>query len=104
MAQEAEALEESQLKGTPFLRLTLIGVNSYSDFQEIRSELAKIDGVSKITLDSEAPGLITLAFRYSGETGGAVGKLSLIAPEKYTISQKSLPSGMTEIVVSRKVS
>lgn len=86
------------------LQVTLVGITAYGDFQEIRAALSQSEGVGKLSLETEAPGLVTFSIRYSGEPRSLIEKLHAFFPDKYTLQEKHLPSGAREITVSRKSS
>lgn len=82
------------------LAVTLVGVMSFQDFQELRAGLSKSEGVSKVVLVSEAPGLISFRVTYAGEAMSLIDKLSAFFPKKYIMKEKRLPQGGTEINIS----
>ncbi|HSA60096.1 MAG TPA: hypothetical protein VLJ37_10480 [bacterium] len=82
------------------LAVTLSGITSFQDFQELRAGLLKSEGVSKVNLVSEAPGLITLNVTYAGEAVSLIDKLSSFFPKKYNMKEKRLPGGGTEVSVT----
>ena len=86
------------------LQVTLVGITAYGDFQEIRAALSQSEGVEKLSIETEAPGLVTFSLRYSGEPKSLMEKLHAFFPEKYSFHEKHLPSGTREITVSRKAS
>jgi hypothetical protein len=88
------------VKATLVLRVTLVGIVSYQDFREIRAALAQSEGMEKVTLETEAPGLITFSLRYDGEPGSLIEQLNGFFPQKYSIKEKHT-SGGTEISISR---
>lgn len=100
--EQSPPLEESHAGATINLLVTLVGITSYQDFQELKVGLGKSEGVSKVALDSETPGLITLKVTYAGEAVGLIEKLSAFFPKKYDIKEKRLPSGGTEVSISRR--
>src|SRR3989338_4386364 len=98
---------EEGKKGTSFpvallgLQVTLAGVTSFQDFREIRAALSQSEGVEKLSLDSEAPGLVTFRVQYTGEPASLIEKLEAFFPKKYSMREKPLPSGYREITISR---
>lgn len=84
------------------LKVTLVGINSYPDFQAIRAALTQSEGVEKITLDTEAPGVVTFQVRYEGEPRSLIEKLEAFFPKKYSMVEKHLPSGFREITISNR--
>ncbi len=95
-------LEESHGGVTIDLAVTLSGITSFQDFQELRAGLFKSEGVSKVALVSEAPGLITFNVTYAGEAVSLIDKLSAFFPKKYNMKEKRLPGGGTEVSISLK--
>lgn len=81
------------LGATTRIAVTLSGIASYNDFLEIRTALAKTEGVDRVILETEAPGLITMTVRYAGEARGLIESLSTFFPKKYKITEKNLRSG-----------
>lgn len=98
-AKEGGANEPVAMVG---LKVTLVGITARGDFEEIRAALAQSEGVEKLALDTEAPGLITFRLKYAGEPAGLIEKLSAFFPKKYTMTEKHLPSGLREITISRQ--
>lgn len=96
------ATEQDHLQASITLRVVLINITSYRDMQEIRAALAQAEGMQRITLDSEAPGLITFNLRYAGEPLSLIDKLNLFFSKKYNITQKNISSGTAEIDISNK--
>lgn len=94
-------MEETHIEASIGLRVTLLGITAYRDMQEIRAAVSQSEGVQKITLDSEAPGLITFFVRYAGEPGSLIDKLNVLFSKKYAIKLKNLSSGIAEINISR---
>ena len=94
--------EFTQEGATLDISVTLVGITSFQDSQEIRAGLLKTEGVRKVVVDAEAPGLITYRVTYAGEAMGLIGKLSNFFPKKYDMREKRLPSGGTEVNISRK--
>ncbi len=90
-----------EVQPTVRLQVTLSGITSYNDFQEIRAALSQSEGVEKVSVDTEAPGLVTLNVKYAGEPRSLVDKLIVFFPTKYVIKEKDLPSGVREISISR---
>lgn len=88
-----EGREENHLGATTRIGVTLAGITSYNDYLEIRTALAKTDGVDRVVLDTEAPGLITMTVRYAGEARGLIESLSTFFPKKYKITEKNLKTG-----------
>lgn len=81
------------------LRLTLQGIASYGNFREIRAALAKSEKMEKVSLVSEAPGLITFDLRYAGEPKGLIEELQVFFPKKYSMKEKNFRSGGAEIII-----
>ncbi len=98
--EKSAKTEENHLGATTDLRVTLEGITTYNDFLEIRAALAKTDGVDKVMVDAEAPGLITLTVRYAGEARGLIESLTTFFPKKYRFTEKNLKTG-SEINVSK---
>ena len=98
LAQESR--EENHIGATTRIGVTLAGITSYNDFLELRTALAKTDGVDKVILESEAPGLISLTVRYAGETRGLIESLSTFFPNKYKITEKNQKTG-SELSISK---
>ena len=84
------------------LSVTLTGITSYNDAQEIRAALTQSAEMKKVVIESEAPGLILLKADYPGDASLLINNLTTIFPQKYIISQKQLPNGSTEITFSRR--
>ncbi len=82
------------------VKVTLVGLTVYRDFQEIKAALLKSQGSEKVSLDSEAPGLITFDVAYAGEPKSLADQIQAFFPQKYKITQKQLPSGMEEINIA----
>ncbi|HEX5038256.1 MAG TPA: hypothetical protein VFX30_13950 [bacterium] len=82
--------------------VALVGITAFQDSQEIRAGLLKTEGVQKVSVDTEAPGLITYRVTYAGEAMSLIDKLSNFFPKKYDFREKRLPGGGTEVDVSRK--
>jgi hypothetical protein len=99
----APNLEQSHEGLTLDIAVTLVGITAFQDFQELRAGLLKSEGVSKVAIDSEAPGLISMKVTYAGEPMSLIDKLSNFFPKKYDIREKRLPGGGTEVSVSRRV-
>jgi hypothetical protein len=98
----AQNREETHAGVTVDLAVTLVGITSYQDFQELRAGLHKSEGVSKVVLVSEAPGLIMFNVTYAGEAVSLIDKLSAFFPKKYHMKEKRLPGGGTEVNISRR--
>ena len=87
------------------LKITLAGITSYKDFYEVRSALAKTDGL-KLSPDTEAPGLLTYTATYQPEaTSSTADSKSLVsdlstALPKFSIQEKKISSGISEILIS----
>jgi hypothetical protein len=90
---QVSAQEENHLGVTTEIAVTLSGITSYRDFIEIRTALAKTEGVDRVTLNQEAPGLIALSVRYEGETKSLVDSLVAVFPAKYRFKEKNLKTG-----------
>jgi hypothetical protein len=84
------------------IMVALVGITAFQDSQEIRAGLLKTEGVKKVAVDTEAPGFITYRVTYTGEAMSLIDKLSNFFPKKYDFREKRLPSGGTEVDVSRK--
>lgn len=93
--------EETQTPplATLVLRVTLIGITSYHDFKELKAALMQSEGMEKVTLETEAPGLVTFSLRYGGEPGSLIEQLHGFFPKRYSIKEKHT-SGGTEITIS----
>jgi hypothetical protein len=100
MPAKAQNREETHTGVTIDLTVTLSGITSFQDFQEIRAGLLKSAGVSKVALVSEAPGLIAFRVTYAGEAVSLIDKLSAFFPKKYHMKEKRLPSGGTEVNIT----
>ena len=98
----AQNPEETHTAVTVDIAVTLAGITAFSDFQELRAGLFKSEGISKVLLVSEAPGLISFKVTYAGEAVSLIEKLSAFFPKKYDIKEKRLPSGGTEVSISRR--
>ena len=98
-AQESKGAAETPPRATLVLKVTLIGITSYRDFREIRAALAQSEGMEKVTLETEAPGLVTFSLRYGGEPGSLIEQLHGFFPKRYSIKEKHT-SGGTEITIS----
>ena len=86
-----------------FLKVTFVGITSYSDFQEVTAALTHAEGVERLSQESEAPGLIILSLQYGAtDPQGLIDKLSALFPKKYKMTPKDLPSGVKEIEISRQ--
>ena len=84
------------------LQVTLTGIISYSDYQEIRTALLKAEGGGEeITLDSEAPGLIIFKAPSSTNSQVLLKSLSNALALRYTVDQKHLSTGEDEITISK---
>ncbi len=92
-AQGEGEKEPDHLGATTRIAVTLSGIASYNDFLEIRTALAKTEGVDRVILETEAPGLITMTVRYAGEARGLIESLSTFFPQKYKITEKNLKAG-----------
>jgi len=92
---------QAQETTSQIIQITLTGINSFSDFQEIQSALAKMEGVAQLTRDSEAPGLLILSMKYAGDSKGLIEKLNTVFLKKYTVTEKNLPSGVKELTLSK---
>lgn len=97
---KVSAVEDNHLGASLTLKLTLIGLSSYRDMQEIRAAILQSEGVQKMSLDSEAPGLITFVVKYAGEPVSLIEKLDLFFSKKYKITQKNSSSGISEVNIS----
>lgn len=84
------------------LQVSLVDITSYNEFQEIQAGLSKIDGIERLSLDAEAPGLQRMSLRYTGELKVLMDKLEEIFVHKYLLGEKRLPSGLQEITISHK--
>ena len=84
------------------ISVALVGITAFQDSQEIRAGLLKTEGVQKVSVDTEAPGLITYRVVYAGEAMSLIDKLSNFFPKKYDFREKRLPAGGTEVNVTRK--
>ena len=100
LSAEARDSEITHSGVTIDLTVTLVGVTSFQDFQELRAGLLKSEGVEKVSLVSEAPGLVVFQVTYAGEAVSLIDKLSAFFPKKYAIKEKRLPKGGTEISIS----
>ena len=96
-AQQEEAPAALQMQ------VTLIGINAYQEVREIRAALAQMEGTEKVSLDSEAPGLITLHLSTTGSSSHLIEKLSGFFPNRYEIQEKLLPGGGTETIIQKTV-
>ncbi|MBI3541321.1 MAG: hypothetical protein HY073_04205 [Deltaproteobacteria bacterium] len=86
------------------VKVTVSKVTSYVDFQEIKAAVLKCEGVKEVSLDSEAPGLLTLQVNSSGDSQALVEKLTLLLDAtKFSLELKKLTSGTQELVVSRRL-
>lgn len=94
-------IEAQQAASLP-ITMTLQGIRSYSDFQEIQATLGRSEKVEKISIWQEAPGLILMNMHYVGEAKGLIETFSVLFPDKYSLKEKSLRGGRTEIVLKRK--
>ncbi len=86
------------------LQITLVGIDAYPEFREIRTALSQMEGMAELTSNSEAPGLIILKANTTGPAASLIEKLSGAFPNRYDIKEKTLPSGGTEIVVKSRQS
>lgn len=93
---------ESHEGATLDIAVTLAGITAFQDFQEIRAGLLKSEGVSKVVLVAEAPGLISFKVTYAGEAMGLIDKMTEFFPKKYDMREKRLPGGGSEVSISLK--
>ena len=98
-AQESQPTTESSFLP---LAVTLVGITSYTDYQEILEALRKCEGVRAVSLETEAPGLTALNLPYSGEVKDVITRISGSLPPKYLLTENSLPSGSKEIRIAKK--
>lgn len=82
-------------------RVILLGVTSYEDYKDIRSLIAKTEGVQTVSLETEAPGVIGLKVSYIGDASTFYDALTVAADQKFFIRQKTLPSGLAELTFSK---
>lgn len=101
-APKAPNLEENHTGITLDIAVTLAGITSFQDFQEVRAALLKSEGVSKVVLVSEAPGLISFQVTFAGEAMGLIDKLTAFFPKKYVMKEKRLPGGGSEVNIIRR--
>jgi len=92
-AEKTSGKEENHLGATTDIGVTLSGITTYNDFLEIRTALLKTDGVDRVILEAEAPGLISMTVRYAGEARGLIESLSTFFPKKYKFTEKTLKTG-----------
>lgn len=86
------------------LQVTVSKVMSYPDFQEIKEAISKCEGVKGVSLDSEAPGLVTLQVNSTEDPQSLVEKLALLLDAtKFSLELKKLTSGTQELVVSSRL-
>jgi hypothetical protein len=96
------AREEISHEGATLdITVALVGITAFQDSQEIRAGLLKTDGVQKVVVNSEAPGLITYRVTYAGEAMSLIDKLSNFFPKKYDMREKRLSRG-TEVDITKK--
>lgn len=95
--EEKDPLPQAKL----LLKVTLVGISSYHDFKEIKTALAQAEGVEKVALETEAPGVIGLRVRYAGEPRSLIDKLSTFFPGKYSFKEKGGGGGAVEMTISR---
>ena len=94
--------QENHSEATINIKVTLIGVTSYNDYLEIKTGLLKSEGVDKVILDAEAPGLVSLTVKYAGEPNSLIEKLTAFFPKKYSMKEKRSSAGGTEITIATK--
>ena len=85
----------------PEVQLVLVKIDSYADSKEIKNSLLKMEGVHAVDLQTEVAGLIRYHVAYSGAANRLAEQLTATLGQKYTITQKTLPSGVLEINVAK---
>ncbi len=83
------------------LQVVLIKINDYKEFQEIRSALQGFGGVHRVTILREAPELVTLGVDSSESPTQIFQLLKEKFGSRYTLTQKTLTTGVTEINVAK---
>ncbi len=83
------------------VQVVLLQIDSYPESQEIRSVLQRQEGVYRVQVRSETPKLISLEVDYSGDPNRLTAALKASLGNNYSIQQKFLPSGVTEINVAK---
>ncbi len=95
----------AQPKTTPQtpVKILLANVRSYSETQQVQVKLRSIDGIGKISLDTESPGLVVLqSVVFGADPKVPVSKLLAAFSEKYSVTSKVLPSGTIEVRIAGK--
>ena len=85
----------------PPLQVVLIKIDQFSDFKEVRAELRNAPGVTRVIPRSESAGLITLEVVGNVNPDALAQILRENLGKKYTVTQKTLPSGAIEINVAK---
>ena len=97
-----EVGQENHSEATISIKVILVGVTSYNDYLEIKTGILKSEGVDKVILDAEAPGLVSLTVKYAGEPNSLIEKLTAFFPKKYSMKEKRSSAGGTEITIATK--
>ena len=99
--QPASPVEGATRAPTTEVRAIFLEITSYEDYKEVRALLTKTEGVQNVSLDSEAPGLISLNVTYAGNPTALYDALAASTNQKFSIKQKLLPSGTTELTFTK---
>jgi len=91
----------AQVIATRAVHITLVKIRSQDEFKEVTQAVRKVEGVLAILPMSEAPGLITLGVDLAGKADTITEALEKNFAGKYSISQRTLPTGVIEINVAK---
>ena len=83
------------------IQIVLVKIDSYAEYKEIQETVQKTEGVYELTPRTETPGLITLDVEYAGDSQQLTELLEQSLGKKYTISRRTLPTGISEINISK---
>lgn len=83
------------------LQVVLIKIKSYPEYSEIRDLLNQTPGVYRVSPRSLTPELLTLGVDTSEDPQNLTSSLQKALQGRYHVTQKPLPSGVTEINVEK---
>ena len=83
-------------------KTALTGDDGWAMVTGFGAALSQAEGMERLSLDTEAPGLIAFGVKYAGEPRHLVERLGLLFPQKYSVQEKNLPSGAAEVILSRE--
>ena len=95
------SLQGQEVIATRAIHLTLVRIKSHEEFKEITSVVKNAEGFHGMSPFSESPGLITLGLDFAGDVDALTQLLEKFLGRQYSISHKTLPTGVVEINVAK---